>query len=236
MFCSKCGSNESPSGAKFCISCGSTLTAISELKTPTGSNICWNCGEGKQPVVGNCSKCGMNLAGEESLSNASAPTNNWKLIAIPIALAIVAFIIFGFSKGVSPNTNYANQGTDSSKSVDTSQDTSSVSASGDIVTTLLNYLQNNGSASWSLDPYNDASTGADGILLSDECAIWVYPTVSSKTAAINDGVFDGVGDPYFWWDDDPNWSGVVLIASSETAYCALDAEQALGWNLQDFSD
>lgn len=235
MFCAKCGSDASPSDSKFCIVCGSSINANASVKAPVGSNICWNCGEGKQQIYGNCSKCGMNLAGEQSISSVSQSSNNWKLVAIPVAIAIVALVVWGFSRGVSQDQNYVDQQSDSTQS---NQDTSiqtDAATDSPTVATIYEYLEQNGTADWLIDQFNDLTSGSEGVILSDQCAIWVYPDVETKTAAIDSGTFENLGEQYFWWDDDPSWSGVVLVADDEFSNCATDAEDALGWNLEDFT-
>lgn len=236
MFCTKCGSDVSPSGSKFCTSCGSSINMSVITTAASGSNICWNCGQGKQPIYGNCTKCGMNLAGEQSLTSAPKPANNWKLVAIPVAIAIVALVIWGFSKGVETNSSNTDQASDSSSSLETTNDQTDIGTDSAKVADIFAYLNQNGLADWSIDPFNDISTGSEGVILSDQCAIWVFPDVQTKTSAIEAGTFDNMGEQYFWWDDDPAWSGVVLVADDEFSTCATDAEEALGWNLQDFTD
>ncbi len=235
MFCAKCGSDSSPVGSKFCIACGSTIVSSSTLKKPAGSNICWNCGEGKQPIHGNCSKCGLNLAGEESISSVPKRVNNWKLVGIPVAIAIVALVMWGFSRGVTQDQSNLDNTPDSSQRTQNMTSQDDTAAGSTTIDAIFGYLEQNGSAEWFIDQVNDLTTGSEGVILSDECAIWVYPNVRTKTSAIEAGTFENMGGQYFWWDDDPNWSGVVLVADDESSSCALDAEDAFGRNLQDFT-
>lgn len=235
MFCAKCGSDSSPVGSKFCIACGSTIVSSSTLNKPAGSNICWNCGEGKQPIHGNCSKCGLNLAGQESISSAPKLVNNWKLVGIPVAFAIVALVMWGFSRGVTQDQSNVDNAQDSSQNTQDMSSQSELGTNSTTVNAIFGYLEQNGDAEWFIDQVNDVTSGSEGVILSDQCAIWVYPDVQTKTSAIEVGIFENMGEQYFWWDEDPKWYGVVLVADDEFASCALDAEDAFGWNLQDFT-
>jgi hypothetical protein len=120
MFCTKCGSAASPLGSKFCIACGSTISAAVVNAPPADSNICWNCGQGKQPIYGGCAKCGSNLAGEQPLASAPKPERNWKFVVITAAGVIIALIAWGFSQGVARETEVPIQSSGSAQSLATS--------------------------------------------------------------------------------------------------------------------
>ena len=224
------------------MACGATLSSTSSKKGPAGSNICWNCGEGKQPVIGNCSKCGMNLAGEEILKSRNNAQSNGKFWAIGAGAALVALVAWGFTTNISNQSNSATQQqdvTDSSQYTSAPSDLADGSAPADAsdspsVTNLFNFLDSNGNAGWSIDSYRDMVSGAEGVILADQCSIWVYPDLDTKTQAIDSGFFDDTSYLFFWWDDDPNWPEVVLTTEDEVSTCAMDAEDALGWNLEDF--
>ena len=115
MFCTKCGSAASPSGSKFCIACGSTISSAVVTAPPADTNICWNCGQGKQPIYGGCAKCGSNLAGEQTLASAPKPERNLKFVVITAALLIIALLAWGFSQGVARETTRSIQNLDVSE-------------------------------------------------------------------------------------------------------------------------
>lgn len=238
MFCSKCGHSELVPNARICSSCGSTLAGGQSQKV-TGTTTCITCGQGGQTLGLPCQRCGASSVSEDlDVTTRMIWTKKRKVIAGLASLAVVTLLVVGFSNGVSPrqpapSNQVATAPAENSEVSDT--DAAALSSGEGPLSKIFEDLQNTGASAWEPDPYSDLASGTEGILLADECALWVFPDLESKRQAIEAGIFDGIGEPYFWWDKDPKWFGVVLVAYSEQSTCAMDAAAVLSWNLADFA-
>lgn len=132
---------------------------------------------------------------------------------------------------------YTGENNPGSTSGDSSGDLGGDTSAVDTSSGVLDRLNSAGYSEWDYDPVNNTSgIPAIEVILGEDgedgssCAVWVFQDEATATQEAKNGDFDWVSGN-FWYGSDDYGYGAILIADYSDDNCALDAADALNWNL-----
>ena len=101
---------------------------------------------------------------------------------------------------------------------------------------ILERLQTGGSFTWTEDPFNDPGSTAEHVYLSDQCAVWQFPSYDEVEAADKAGYFDFYKGEVWYGGDEVSGKGVALLTDSKTTDCAKYVFSILNWSTEESGD
>lgn len=98
-----------------------------------------------------------------------------------------------------------------------------------IVVDFKNRLNSVSTYEWVLDPSNDLTgSGSLGVVLSDECGLWVFNSEDEIQSAYDRGLFQ---NSLTWFGtDSQSGYGIMLMTDSKENQCAYDVMTAVNWS------
>jgi hypothetical protein len=119
---------------------------------------------------------------------------------------------------------------DGSSSLDSESE--SVYSEPQIVLDILNRLTSVSSESWSIDQANDLTgSGTIGVLLSDQCGVWIFDSTETIQNAYDRGLFS-YSTNWFGTDGETGY-GIMLMAESRNYQCVQDVMTVVNWSYLD---
>ena len=108
----------------------------------------------------------------------------------------------------------------------------SVYSEPQIVLDILNRLTSVSSESWSIDQANDLTgSGTIGVLLSDQCGVWIFDSTETIQNAYDMGLFQ-YSTNWFGTDGETGY-GIMLMAESRDFQCVQDVMTVVNWSSLD---
>lgn len=132
------------------------------------------------------------------------------------------------------NLDCESQGFSLDGGVNTSSDSESESdySEPQIVLDLLDRLTSVSSESWSIDPARDLTgSGSIGVLLSDQCGVWIFDSTDTIENAYDQGLFSYSTNWY--GTDGATGYGIMLMAESRDYQCVQDVMTVVNWSTLD---
>ncbi len=101
-----------------------------------------------------------------------------------------------------------------------------------IVLDILDRLTSVSSESWSIDQANDLTgSGTIGVLLSDQCGVWIFDSAETIQNAYDRGLFQ-YSTNWFGTDGETGY-GIMLMAESRNYQCVQDVMTVVNWSYLD---
>ena len=101
-----------------------------------------------------------------------------------------------------------------------------------IVLDILDRLTSVSSESWSIDQANDLTgSGPLGVLLSDQCGVWIFDSTDTIQNAYDRGLFS-YSTNWFGTDGETGY-GIMLMAESRNYQCVQDVMTVVNWSYLD---
>ena len=98
-----------------------------------------------------------------------------------------------------------------------------------IVLDILDRLTSVSSESWSIDQANDLTgSGTIGVLLSDQCGVWIFDSAETIQNAYDRGLFQ-YSTNWFGTDGETGY-GIMLMAESRNYQCVQDVMTVVNWS------
>ena len=132
------------------------------------------------------------------------------------------------------NLDCESQGYSLDGEVSSSSDSASESdySEPQIVLDILDRLTSVSSESWSIDPARDLTgSGSIGVLLSDQCGVWIFDSTDTIQKAYDQGLFSYATN-WFGSDGETGY-GIMLMAESRDYQCVQDVMTVVNWSTLD---
>ena len=132
------------------------------------------------------------------------------------------------------NLDCESQGYSLDGEVSSSSDSASESdySEPQIVLDILDRLTSVSSESWSIDPARDLTgSGSIGVLLSDQCGVWIFDSTDTIQKAYDQGLFS-YSTNWFGSDGETGY-GIMLMAESRDYQCVQDVMTVVNWSTLD---
>ncbi len=101
-----------------------------------------------------------------------------------------------------------------------------------IVLDILDRLTSVSSENWSIDQANDLTgSGSIGVLLSDQCGVWIFDSTETIQNAYDMGLFQ-YSTNWFGTDGETGY-GIMLMAESRDFQCVQDVMTVVNWSSLD---
>lgn len=101
-----------------------------------------------------------------------------------------------------------------------------------IVLDILDRLTSVSSENWSIDQANDLTgSGSIGVLLSDQCGVWIFDSTETIQNAYDMGLFQ-YSTNWFGTDGETGY-GIMLMAESRDYQCVQDVMTVVNWSSLD---
>lgn len=101
-----------------------------------------------------------------------------------------------------------------------------------IVLDILDRLTSVSSENWSIDQANDITgSGSIGVLLSDQCGVWIFDSADTIQNAYDQGLFS-YSTNWFGTDGETGY-GIMLMAESRDYQCVQDVMTVVNWSYLD---
>ena len=101
-----------------------------------------------------------------------------------------------------------------------------------IVLDILDRLTSVSSENWSIDQANDLTgSGSIGVLLSDQCGVWIFDSTDTIQNAYDQGLFS-YSTNWFGTDGETGY-GIMLMAESRDYQCVQDVMTVVNWSYLD---
>lgn len=101
-----------------------------------------------------------------------------------------------------------------------------------IVLDILDRLTSVSSENWSIDQANDLTgSGSIGVLLSDQCGVWIFDSAETIQNAYDMGLFQ-YSTNWFGTDGETGY-GIMLMAESRDYQCVQDVMTVVNWSSLD---
>jgi len=127
---------------------------------------------------------------------------------------------------------YSLEGDGSSSSDSGITDTESNNSQPQIVLDILDRLTSVSSENWSIDPVRDLTgSGSIGVLLSDQCGVWIFDSTETIQNAYDMGLFQ-YSTNWFGTDGETGY-GIMLMAESRDFQCVQDVMTVVNWSSLD---
>ena len=127
---------------------------------------------------------------------------------------------------------YSLEGDGSSSSDSGITDTESNNSQPQIVLDILDRLTSVSSENWSIDQANDLTgSGSIGVLLSDQCGVWIFDSTETIQNAYDMGLFQ-YSTNWFGTDGETGY-GIMLMAESRDFQCVQDVMTVVNWSSLD---